>query len=330
MRIAVFSSQPYDRSYLSHAAEGSVCELLYLEPRLTGETVAIAAGNDAVCCFVNDVLDRDVLEQLAGLGIRLILLRCAGFNNVDLRAASEFGLTVMRVPEYSPDAVAEHTIALALCVIRRLHRAWGRVREGDFRLDGLMGFDLAGKTVGVVGTGRIGSCVARIFRGLGCRVIACDTFRNPELISLNIEYVDLDQLFCESRIITLHCPLTPETKHLINEQTLSRMPEGVVLVNTSRGALVDTQALINSLKAGHVKGVALDVYEEEASLFFNDHSSTTITDDVFARLLTFPNVLITGHQGFFTHEALTQIAGTTVQNAVSFLSGSPLKANVVS
>ncbi|MEZ6042718.1 MAG: 2-hydroxyacid dehydrogenase [Planctomycetaceae bacterium] len=330
MRIAVFSSQPYDRRFLDSAAsDANAVEFVHFEAGLTRDSVVISQGCDAICCFVNDQVDREVLSALAGLGIRLVLLRCAGFNNVDLQAAAEFDIVVMRVPEYSPHAVAEHTVALTLCLIRQIHRAWSRVREGDFRLSGLLGFDIHEKTVGVIGTGRIGTCVVNIFRGFGCRVLACDKYPNPELVDAGVEYVEMPELLKQSRIVTLHCPLTIETTHLINRHTISLMQPGGIIVNTSRGGLIDTRSLIHGLKTQHVRGVALDVYEEEASLFFTDHSEQAIPDDVFARLLTFPNVLITGHQGFFTSEALTRIAETTVANAQSFRDGNWVAANVV-
>lgn len=328
MKIAVYSCQTYDREYLT-AAAGSDFDLSFFDARLTPDTTPLADGCEAVCCFVNDQLDADVLQLLASVGVRLILLRCAGFNNVDLNAASRIGLTVMRVPEYSPHAVAEHTLALLLCVNRNLHRAWGRVREGDFRLQGLLGFDLYGKTIGVVGTGRIGACVCRILLGFGCRVLAFDKFPSDELHQSGVQYVPMQTLLAESLVITLHCPLTEETMHLINRETLAATKPGVILINTSRGGLVNTAALIEGLKSRHVSAVALDVYEEESSLFFVDHSEDAISDDVFARLLTFPNVLITGHQGFFTHEALSNIAATTIHNAQTFADGAPDPATVI-
>lgn len=329
MRIGVFATQPYDRDSLAAAASGTLCELAFFEANLNAQTARMAEGCQAVCCFVNDQADEATLQALADLGIRLLLLRCAGFNNVDLKAAKEFGFTLMRVPEYSPHAVAEHTVALLLCLNRCIHRASNRVREGDFRLAGLLGFDLYGKTVGIIGTGRIGTCTAKILRGFGCEVLASDRRVNDELVAMGVRYVDQEQLLSESRVISLHCPLTLETRHLINRHTLGLTQPGVVLINTSRGALVDTSSLIQGLKSGHIGGVALDVYEEEAALFFVDHSMRAIPDDTFARLLTFPNVLITGHQGFFTQEALNNIAATTIGNAISFASGKPHSESVV-
>ncbi len=323
MKIAVFSSQTYDRDFLSAANDNGQHELTFFEHPLNDVAASCAAGHEAVCCFVNDDIGRTTLIRLHELGIRLVLLRCAGFNQVDLNTAAALGIAVLRVPAYSPHAVAEHTLALLLSLNRNIHRAWNRVREGDFRLQGLLGFDLFGKTVGIVGTGEIGSCVAEIFLGFGCRILAYDPKPSQALTQRGVTYVDLPTLLQQSRVVTLHCPLTETTRHLINEQTLSTMQPDSVLINTGRGALVDTNALVNALKQRQLAGVALDVYEEEASLFFRDHSEHVIADDIFARLLTFPNVLITGHQGFFTHEALSSIARTTLQNASDFSQGSP-------
>lgn len=259
-----------------------------------------------------------MIHALAEAGVRLIALRCAGFNHVDLAAAAAAGISVARVPAYSPHAVAEHTVALMLTLNRKTHRAYNRVREGNFALDGLLGFDLHGKTVGIVGTGEIGAVVARILTGFGCTLLAHDPVRNPDCEALGVHYVGLDELLSVSDVITLSCPLTPQTHHLIDAAALARMKRGVMLINTSRGAVVDTEALIKELKSGTVGNVGLDVYEEEADLFFEDLSGSIIRDDLFARLLTFPNVLVTGHQAFFTHEALTAIADTTIANVTAF------------
>ena len=259
-----------------------------------------------------------MLAALARQGTRLIALRCAGFNNVDLAAAREVGLTVVRVPTYSPHAVAEHTLGLVLALNRKIHRAYARVREGNFALDGLLGFDLYGQTVGVVGTGQIGAVVARIMGGFGCRILAHDPFPNPECVALGARYVALPELFADSDIITLHCPLTPQTRHLINAQALQQMKPGVMLINTSRGALIDTPSVTEALKSGKIGYLGLDVYEEEADLFFEDLSNIVLQDDIFARLLTFPNVIITGHQAFFTRNALERIAKTTLANITTF------------
>lgn len=317
MDVAVFNTKAYDRRFLA-AANGGRHRLTFLEPHLDASTVPLARGHEAVCVFVNDVLDRAVLSALKASGIRLVALRSAGFNNVDLAAAREFGLQVARVPAYSPHAVAEHTLALILTLNRRIHRAFNRVREGNFALDGLIGFDLHGKVAGVIGTGTIGAIVARILLGFGCRVIAHDMRADPDLEAAGVTYVPLNDLFAEARVITLHCPLTPDTHHIVNAATIARMQPGVMLVNTSRGAVIDTAAVLEGLKDGRIGALALDVYEEEADLFFEDLSDRFIGDDLFARLLTFPNVLITGHQAFLTEEALTNIAATTVANVTAF------------
>ncbi len=318
MKLCVFSTKPYDRTYLDAANRAGSHELVYLEAPLRPETAVLARGAQGVCAFVNDTLDRTVLEQLAADEIRLVALRCAGFNNVDLEAAQELGITVARVPAYSPHAVAEHTLALVLALNRRIHKAHNRVRENNFNLDGLIGFDLNEKTVGIVGTGQIGAITAAIFQGFNCRVIAYDVALNPDCEARGIAYVDLDTLFAESDIISLHCPLTPDTRHLIDADAIARMKSSVMIVNTSRGAVIDTRAVLDALKNGRIGSLALDVYEEEGDLFFRDLSNDILSDDVFARLLTFPNVLITGHQAFFTHEALTNIADTTIGNVTSF------------
>ncbi|MDO9710520.1 2-hydroxyacid dehydrogenase [Paracraurococcus lichenis] len=330
MRIAMFSTKPYDRRSFEAANGAHGHELLFLEPRLTAETAVLAQGAAAVCPFVNDELPAPVLAALAALaasGTRLIALRCAGFNNVDLRAAARLGLTVARVPAYSPHAVAEFTIGLLLTLVRGIHRAHQRTRDGNFALDGLLGFDLFGKTVGVIGTGRIGALVARaLAAGFGCRVLAQDLVPDPALEALGIAYADLDAIVAQADILTLHCPLTPATRHLLRAETLARARRGMLLVNTSRGGLVDAEAAIEALKSGRLGGLAIDVYEQEADLFFEDLSNRIIPDDVLARLLTFPNVVVTGHQAFFTREALAAIADTTLGNATRFAAGEPLGA----
>jgi D-lactate dehydrogenase len=328
MRVAVFSTKPYDRRFLD-AAKGAH-HLVYLEARLSAATAPLAEGAQAVCAFVNDALDAACLEALSRLGIRLIALRCAGYNNVDLAAAKRLGIAVARVPAYSPHAVAEHTVALILTVNRKTHRAFNRVREGNFALEGLLGFDLHGKTVGVVGTGKIGECVLAILKGFGCRLLAHDPKPSPAAEALGAEYVSKAELLAQADIITLHCPLTPETRHFIDAAAIAATRPGVMIVNTSRGAVIDTRAVIAGLKDGRIGSLALDVYEEEDQLFFLDHSAEVIRDDVFARLLTFPNVLITGHQAFFTREALTAIAETTIGNVSAFTeTGRPLHEVVV-
>lgn len=321
MRIAVFGTRPYDRRFLEAENEHHDHELTFLEARLDPTTVMLADGHDAVCAFVNDDLGAPVIEALAERGVTMISMRCAGFNNVDLEAARANHITVARVPAYSPYAVAEHTVALMLAVERRLYRAYNRVREGNFALDGLLGFDLRNKRVGIIGTGKIGQIVARIMRGFGCSLRAYDPFPNDEVRDYGVRYVDLDTMFAECDVITLHCPLTPDTHHLIDEAAINKMKPGVMIVNTSRGALIDTRAAIEALKDGRIGNLALDVYEEEGDLFFEDLSDRVIQDDVFSRLLTFPNVFITAHQAFFTEEALTNIAQTTLGNASAFARG---------
>lgn len=320
MRVAVFSTKPYDRQFLEagNAAAGFPHDLAFLEARLSVETAPLAAGSGAVCAFVNDCLDRLVLERLAVLGIKLVGLRSAGFNNVDLLAADALKLPIARVPAYSPQAIAEHTLALILSLDRKIHKAYARVREGNFSLEGLLGFDLNGRTVGIVGTGKIGAVVARILHGFGCHILACDPTANAEIVAMGGIYVELDALLAASDIITLHCPLLPETRHIIGSRAVARMKRGVMLINTSRGGVIDTQAMIDGLKTGVIGHLGLDVYEEEDGLFFENLSQNVIQDDIFARLLTFPNVLVTGHQGFFTGEALTAIAAATIENLSSF------------
>jgi D-lactate dehydrogenase len=324
--IKMFSTKAYDRSGFDAANDGH--RITYLDARLDASTAELAAGADTVCAFVNDDLSAPVLEALHDLDVRCVALRCAGFNNVDLPAAERLGLVVVHVPGYSPNAVAEHTIALILALNRRIHRAYNRVRDGNFSLDGLVGFDLAGKTAGVVGTGRIGAIVARLLWHLRCRVLAVDPYRDEHLLSLGVEYVDIDQVYAESDLITLNCPLTPETRHLVNPTSIESMRRGVMLVNTGRGALIDTQAAIDGLKSGRIGSLALDVYEEEADLFFEDRSQEILDDDVFARLLTFPNVLITAHQAFLTNEALAAIAETTIANVSSVFGDGPIRNQV--
>lgn len=324
LTVACFDSKSYDRDYFAPAAAASGLDFRFLEHRLGPATVATAAEAAAVCCFVNDRLDRTVLTRLKESGVRQVALRCAGFNNVDLAAARELGLAVTRVPAYSPHAVAEHTLALLLTLNRKIHRAHNRVREQNFSLAGLVGFDLHGKTAGIVGTGKIGKIVAEILRGFGMRVLAFDPFPDaPWAARHNVSYVAKAELFAQSDVISLHSPLTPDTHHLVNEPTLATMKRGATLVNTSRGKLIDTAALIDALKSGRLGGVALDVYEEEEGVFFEDHSDHVLADDELARLLTFPNVLITAHQAFLTREALGEIARVTVENLRRFAAGQP-------
>ena len=321
MRVAVFSTKSYDREFLTAFNVRHGRELLFLEGRLTAESASLGTGFPAVCAFVNDELDAGVLSVLAAGGTRLVALRSAGFNNVDLDVAAALGITVSRVPAYSPHAVAEHTIGLILTLDRKLHRAYARVREGNLTLEGLLGFDLHGKAVGVIGTGRIGALVAKVLLSFGCEVLAYDAAPKPECEEWGVRYVSLDELFESSTVVTLHVPLTPGTHHLIDARAIGLMPRGVMIINISRGSLVDTRAVIDGLKRGHVGYVGLDVYEEEGDLFFRDLSEQVIQDDVFSRLLTFPNVLITGHQGFFTREALEAIADVTLGNVSAFEQG---------
>jgi D-lactate dehydrogenase len=317
MKVAVFSAKNYDREFLS-AANTARHEIHFFEPRLNEETVGLAGEFGCACVFVNDRVNAAVIATLALLGIRLIALRCAGYNNVDLAAAKKHDVTVVRVPGYSPYAVAEHTIGLMLALNRKLHRAYNRVREGNFSLEGLLGFDMHGKTTGIIGTGKIGTAVAQILTGFGCPTLAFDPFPNDTCRSLGVRYVKLDDLLAQSDVITLHCPLTHQNEHIINGSAIQKMKPCVMVINTSRGTLLDTVAVIQGLKSGKIGYLGLDVYQEEEQIFFEDRSGLIIPDDVFARLLTFPNVIITGHQAFFTREALLNIAATTIGNITRF------------
>jgi D-lactate dehydrogenase len=320
--VAFYDTKPYDREHFARAASAAELHWVFREFRLNADTAATAQGAQAVCVFVNDRVDRPCLEQLARLGVKLVALRCAGFNNVDLKAARELGLAVTRVPAYSPHAVAEHTVALLLALNRKIHRAYNRVREMNFSLNGLVGFDLAGKTVGIVGTGKIGRIAAQIFRGFEMRVLAYDPQPAADWArERGIDYVPLPRLLAESDVVSLHVPLLPDTHHLLRAETIAGMKRGAVIVNTSRGKLIDTTALIEALKSGHLGGVALDVYEEEEGLFFEDHSGEVLQDDELSRLLTFPNVLITAHQAFLTEEALNEIARVTTGNLLHHARG---------
>lgn len=322
INLAFYDTKPYDRQYFEHATGADRLQRRFHEFRLSSETTGSVDGADAVCVFVNDRLDAACLRQLHEAGVRLVALRCAGFNNVDLDVARELGIAVTRVPAYSPHAVAEHTVALLLTLNRRIHRAYNRVREYNFSLNGLVGFDIHGKTVGILGTGKIGRLTAQIFRGFGANVIAHDPYPNSEWAAQHgIEYAGFEQVLTGADILSLHLPLTPETHHLLNAETLPRIKPGAHLVNTSRGKLIDTTALIAQLKNGRLGGVALDVYEEEEGIFFEDLSSTVLQDDELSRLLSFPNVLITSHQAFLTHEALSEIARVTTENVLRLDSG---------
>ncbi|HEY9769907.1 MAG TPA: 2-hydroxyacid dehydrogenase [Coleofasciculaceae cyanobacterium] len=323
MKVAVFSTKPYDRQFLAQVNQKHNHELQFFSPSLDGQTVTLAAGFEAVCVFVNDRLERKIMEILSQQGIKLIALRCAGYNNVDLDAARELEITVVRVPAYSPHAVAEHAIALILTLNRKIHRAYYRVREGNFALNGLLGFNLHGRTVGIVGTGKIGRITGQILHGFGCRILAYDLNPHQEFAEQYGEYVALKELLAQSDIISLHCPLTEDTYHLIDDEAVNLVKPGVMLVNTSRGGLVDTKAVIKGLKSKQIGHLALDVYEQEEKMFFEDLSGEIIQDDVFERLLTFPNVIITGHQAFFTVDALNNIAETTLANITAIANNQP-------
>ncbi|MBT1451802.1 2-hydroxyacid dehydrogenase [Glaciecola sp. XM2] len=313
MSVKVFSSQDYDKTFLLDACPDDIC-FDFLDAKLSEQTAILAKDADAVCVFVNDRVDKAVIDKLLGMGVKHVALRCAGYNNVDIDYAKQQGLMVSRVPAYSPQAVAEHTIALILSLNRKLHKAYNRVKEGNFDLNGLLGFNLEKKTVGIIGTGKIGQAVCRILGGFGCKVLCYDPFPAHDLQQANLQYVSLDELITEADVISLHCPLNDETFHMIDAPRIEAMRDGVMLINTSRGKLIDTKAVINGIKSQKIGYLGLDVYEMEEDLFFKNRSTEIIADDVFQRLLTFPNVMITGHQGFFTDQALSQIAQTTISN----------------
>jgi len=327
MQIAFFSTKSYDKQYFD--ACNKEHNIIYIETQLNEQTVALAEGCDAICAFVNDVLNKKVIKELARLNIKLIAMRCAGYNNVDLEEAKKNGISVVRVPAYSPYAVAEHALALIMTLNRKTHKAYNRVREGNFSLEKLTGFDLYGKTVGVIGTGKIGQIFCDIMLGIGCRVLAFDVIANKELTAKGVEYLPLVDLLPECEIISLHCPLTEQTRHIINQETLGMMKQGSMLINTSRGALVDTKAAIEALKTGQLGYLGIDVYEQEEKLFFTDWSEAVIQDDVIMRLMSFPNVLITAHQAFFTEEALEQIAEVTLNNIKAYETGKELANKVI-
>lgn len=326
MNIAFFSTQPYDQQ--SFEQQENKHTIKFLQASLNEQTVNLAKDCQAVCVFVNDQLNEAVLKALVELGVKVIALRCAGFNNVDVKVAHEQNLKLVRVPAYSPHAVAEHALALIMTLNRKTHKAYNRVREGNFSLDRLTGFDLFGKTVGVIGTGKIGACFAKIMLGMGCHLLAHDIFEDKTLVDAGVQYVSISELLKQSDIVSLHCPLTAETTHLINKESLPTMKRGAMLINTSRGALVNTKDVIHSLKSGQLGYVGIDVYEQEAQLFFHDLSENVIQDDVILRLLSFPNVLITSHQAFLTDEALMQIARVTLQNISDFEQGRVLENEV--
>lgn len=324
MKTAVFSSKPYDEDFLDAANAHSGHEIKYFEEHLNERTAIFAKGFPAVCGFVNDIFNAQVLQQLHDGGVKVIALRCAGFNQVDLHKAAELGIKVTRVPAYSPYAVAEFALSLILTLNRRIHRAYNRIRSGNFTIDGLLGFDIHGKTIGVIGTGKIGCVFANLFKGFGVKVLGYDPYPTPAFREAGGEYVALSDLFATSDIISLHCPLSPDTHHIVNDETITQMKQGVMLINTSRGALVDAKAVIRGLKSGHIGYLGLDVYEQEAEIFYENFSEQVIVDDVLQRLTTFPNVLITSHQAYFTDTALQNIADTTIGNLTAFENGDTL------
>lgn len=328
MKITFFSTQPYDsKSFEAHNKDYAF-NIKYLDVQLNEQTAALASGADAVCAFVNDRLSSGIIRELANCGVKVIALRCAGFNNVDLAAADEYNIRVVRVPAYSPNAVAEHAVAMIMTLNRKTHKAYNRIREQNFSLNGLLGFDLFGKTVAVIGTGNIGIVFSKIMLGFGCRVLAFDIKEDEELRQLGVQYLPIREMLPQADIISLHCPLNEHTKYIINAEAIHSMKQNVMLINTSRGALIDTKAVVKGLKSGKIGSLGIDVYEQEEKLFFRDLSETIIEDDLISRLSSFPNVLITAHQGFFTNEALSQIAETTLANLKAFNDGADLKNEV--
>ncbi len=327
--IAFFDAKSYDREFFNTINNDIYgYDIRYFENRLNPNTVKLAEGAQVICAFVNDLLSAEVIEKLNKFHIELIAMRCAGYNNVDLKSAYKT-INVVRVPEYSPYAVAEHAVALILSLNRKTHKAYYRIRDGNFSIGGFMGFDMVGKTAGIIGTGKIGKIAIKILRGFDMRILAYDPYPDKDFANkTGAEYVELDKLYAQSDVISLHCPLTRDTHHIINKDSLAKMKDGVMIVNTGRGGLIDTKALIDALKSGKVGSAGLDVYEEESEYFFEDFSTQVLSDDVLARLLTFSNVLITSHQGFFTKEALTKIAQTTLQNIRDFFDGKPLENEI--
>lgn len=328
MEIAMFSARSYDIQHFQPLISDSI-NIHFFETQLNVDTTALANGLDAVCAFVNDDLSAPVLTQLSEAGIKCIAMRCAGFNNIDLGCAKALGITILRVPAYSPEAVAEHTVALLMTLNRRIHKAYQRTRDANFSLEGLVGFNLHGKTVGIIGTGKIGLATMAIFKGFGCKILASDPYPSEKAIALGAQYVDLDTLFRNSDVISLHCPLTQDNKHLLNKESFALMKDGVTIINTSRGGLLSAVDAIEALKSGRIAALGLDVYEEEEQLFFGDHSSKIITDDIFRRLSACHNVIFTGHQAFLTHEALASIAQTTHDNLSEFNNGESLQNQVI-
>lgn len=328
MKIACFSTKSYDRESFNRFLPNSGHSFSYFEARLDEHTVSLAEGHEAICSFVNDHIDGAMIKKLTKLGVKLIALRCAGYNQVDLAAAAKAGIKIVRVPAYSPEAVAEHAFALILTLSRKTHKAYNRVRENNFSLEGLTGVNIHGKTVGVIGTGAIGRAFCRIAKGFGCTILAYDIFENEEMKQMGVKYLPLNEVLSSSHIISLHCPLTPDTHHLINTETISKMQNGVALINTSRGALIETKAVIKALKIGKIGFLGIDVYEQEENIFFRNLSEEIMQDEQIARLMTFPNVLVTGHQAFLTKEALEQISKITLANISEFEKGHSLTNEV--
>ena len=329
MKVAVFSTKPYDQEYFERYEESHNFEFTFFETALNSVTANLSSGFHAVCVFVNDTVDDETVKILSENGIGLIALRCAGYNNVDLESTKRHGIKVVRVPAYSPEAVAEHAVALILTLNRKTHKAYNRVREGNFSLNKLIGFNLYGKTIGVIGTGKIGATFCKIIKGFGCKIIAFDISESEELIELGVEYRPLKEVFRQADILSLHCPLTPETKHIINQDSLALMKTGIMIINTSRGALINTADIIKGLSKQKVGYLGIDVYEQEENLFFKDLSESIIPDDLLLRLISFPNVLITSHQAFFTKEAMAEITTTTLNNIKDFEKGTDLKNELV-
>lgn len=321
MKVAMFSTRSYDINHFNPLLNTDDIKFEYFDTQLNSNTAQLAHGFDAVCAFVNDDLSKSVLTKLAELGVKTVAMRCAGFNNVDIYAAKELGITVVRVPAYSPEAVAEHSIALMMSLNRRIHKAYLRTRDANFSLEGLVGFNLFGKTVGVIGTGRIGVATMAILKGFGCKILAYDPFQSEHALKLGAKYVELEELYAQSDVISVHCPLTADNHHLLNSESFAQMKDGVMIINTSRGGLLNAADAIQALKSGRIGALGLDVYEEEESLFFGDHSSEIIADDTFRRLSACHNVIFTGHQAFLTKEALTSIAETTISNLLAVNDG---------
>jgi D-lactate dehydrogenase len=328
MKVTFFSTQPYDSKSFEACNRNFAFNIKYLEVQLNEQTASLARGADAVCAFVNDRINTSIIKELASVGIRIIALRCAGFNNVDLAAAKDYNIKIVRVPAYSPNAVAEHAVAMMMTLNRKTHKAYNRIREQNFSLNGLLGFDLHGKTVGVIGTGNIGIVFCKIMLGFGCKVLAYDIKENEELKKLGVQYASIIDLLPQADVISLHCPLNEHTRYIIDSEAIEQMKPHVMVINTSRGGLIDTKAAVKGLKSGKIGSLGIDVYEQEEKIFFRDLSETIIEDDVISRLSSFPNVLITAHQGFFTNEALSQIAETTLNNLKAFKEGAVLTNEV--